>query len=598
MRDQDHQDILRNTEHLRGLLAGCSTETIVRACAADYLKRNNESELPPDLDSPARQTSFLLGIMLTTPEPATPKAFGDEEWKRAVDLLNRIFNAYGNMFFPSVDDTITDAWLKVRQVAMPAFLHYFNSALPARTDQVVERIRLYIVPFDNELLNHFGITSQQTIEICEWMTDGLQCQVARLGDTAKREQTARLTLLDQARNGGWDIDRLKDETRNSPYPDIAREFSEAAQRFSRVSLADLEAPYGSVVAHSFWRLFSVGRGEVKEFKYLTERNIAEERSLYRLSHGEALCPSAHTLFVAAITQFEAYLSSGPLRDRYFRHRDKILEGETERQLCRLVPNRDECLRSVYETADCQFEHDLVIRAGRVCFVVEAKASPPLEPFRDPDKAFTRIRRAFHGDRGIQRAFDQANRIWRRWSSGKPVPLFDDHGNHLTTIDRQTVDEVFMLCVTRDSFGLLAIDLSLLLEIEQGNPYPWAVNILDLEALADAWEYFGWSTDRLTEFLRDRLRLHGRLLSFDELDVAGFFIQHGTLQWLLKWKADRVHLNPVYSNVFDRIYRTKVGGEPVFYRPTNPCLGDLTESLERGYPVVYSPPPITEESETP
>lgn len=586
MRDQDHQDLLQNTEVLRSMLAACSTETIVVACVADYLKRNNELDLLPNLDSPARQTSFLLGLMLTTPEPAAPKEFGDEEWKRAVELLNRIFNAYNNIFFPSAGDEITDAWRKVRQVATPAFLHYFNSALPARTDQLVERIRLYIFPFDDELQNHFGITSQQTIEMCEWITGGLQGSVARLRDAAKREQEARLTLLDRAQNEGWDIDRLRDETRNSAYRDIAHEFSEVAKRFSRVSLADIEARYGSGAAHSFWSLFSVGRGEVKEFKYLTERNIAEERSLYRLSYDEAICPSAHTLFVAAITQFEGYLSAGPLRDRYFRHRDKILESQTERQLCRLVPNRDECLRSVYETAGCQFEHDLVIRAGRVCFVVEAKASPPVEPFRDPDKAFTRIRRAFQDDRGIQKAFNQANRIWRRWSSGEPVPLFDDHGNHLTTIDRQTVDEVFMLCVTRDSFGLLAIDLSLLLEIEQGNPYPWAVNILDLEALADAWEYFGWSTDRLTEFLRHRVKLHGRLLSFDELDVAGFFIQHGTLRWLKDWKADRVHLNPVYSNVFDRIYRTRFGGEPVLYRPTDPCVGNLTESLVRGYPVLH------------
>lgn len=51
-----------------------------------------------------------------------------------------------------------------------------------------------------------------------------------------------------------------------------------------------------------------------------------------------------------------------------------------------------------------------MRLGRTVIVVEAKASPPVEPFRDPDRAFVRVRHAFRSDRGIEHAFEQGRRI--------------------------------------------------------------------------------------------------------------------------------------------------------------------------------------------
>ncbi|HEX9276275.1 MAG TPA: hypothetical protein VGA51_07745, partial [Casimicrobiaceae bacterium] len=81
--------------------------------------------------------------------------------------------------------------------------------------------------------------------------------------------------------------------------------------------------------------------------------------------------------------------------------------------------------SVFETHDQHFEHDLLVRVARTAIVVEAKASPPVEPFRDPDKAFVRIRDAFRSSRGIQHAFDQGRRIFRAWKRGDRVQLYDD-----------------------------------------------------------------------------------------------------------------------------------------------------------------------------
>jgi hypothetical protein len=59
----------------------------------------------------------------------------------------------------------------------------------------------------------------------------------------------------------------------------------------------------------------------------------------------------------------------------------------------------------YEQPDSHFEHDHVVIWQRTLFVFESKASPPPEPFRDPNKAYERIRRAFRSGTGIQAAFN-------------------------------------------------------------------------------------------------------------------------------------------------------------------------------------------------
>lgn len=135
-----------------------------------------------------------------------------------------------------------------------------------------------------------------------------------------------------------------------------------------------------------------------------------------------------------------------------------------------------------------------------------------------------------------------------------------------------------ICVTRDDLGPLAVDLSLLLEKEVQDSYPWAVNIFDLEHLLDAWSYFNWPPDKLCEYLDTRLKLHGKVFSTDELQIAGFFIIHGGLHHVLSQGTDRIFLTPDYADIFDKIYFAKRGGEEVVYAPTEPRFFDPRKML--------------------
>jgi len=56
--------------------------------------------------------------------------------------------------------------VKVREVSMPAFLHYFNTGLLASVQQIEERITTYLVPFDAKLTEAIGISASQALAIC------------------------------------------------------------------------------------------------------------------------------------------------------------------------------------------------------------------------------------------------------------------------------------------------------------------------------------------------------------------------------------------------------------------------------------------------
>ena len=93
-----------------------------------------------------------------------------------------------------------------------------------------------------------------------------------------------------------------------------------------------------------------------------------------------------------------------------------------------------------------------------------------------------------------------------------VSFFDQDGREKGSIFPHDSRFTLCACITRDDFGPLATNLTLLLEKAPDDAYPWATNILDLSTLSEAWAYFGWGSKELRAYLEERLTLHGKVLS--------------------------------------------------------------------------------------
>lgn len=580
------QEITSGLTELRGLVGACSTYSVAGWCFSYHMRTAHSADSADRLSSPAKQIPFLLAVLLSGQEPESPVDFGKDEWERAKSILDRLFSSYMSLYMPTKAElgTLAPEWHRVREVSMLAFLHYFNTGLLASVHQVVERVRIYLAPFDTELSAAIGISASQALAICEWIADRLQKSLDDLQASVHAEREERLKLLDKAEKEKWSLDALREAARDPAYLEKAEKLLSGMNNLGLVSLPELEAAFPGI-AGTFWSQFSVNRGEAPEIRYPTEQSIYEARPLIRISGTEAFCPLVNALFTALLLVGERTLLQSPARDKFLRSRDKALEDEALTKIRAFLSPKASIWSEVYETPDCQYEHDVVAADDGLYLLIEAKAAPPIEPFRDPDKAFVRLRDAFRADKGIQKAYEQGNRIVRRLKAGDVVPLYDARGREVGRLSPEQSKLPVGVCVTRDNFGALATNLALLLEKDTGDSYPWVVNIIDLGNLAEAWSYFGWGPAQLRKYLEQRVLLHGKVFSDDELDYAGYFMRHGGFDSAIKARADLLQLNPEYSSVFDDLYRhLHAGGPPVVIKQTEPVLMDLKRSLVSDQPV--------------
>ena len=80
-----------------------------------------------NLSSPLRQLYYLGGLLISCDDAnATDIQYTPEIWDKIVILLNEIEDEYDKLYFPKSDEEIDEDWKKIRKVAIPSFLSYFN----------------------------------------------------------------------------------------------------------------------------------------------------------------------------------------------------------------------------------------------------------------------------------------------------------------------------------------------------------------------------------------------------------------------------------------------------------------------------------------
>jgi hypothetical protein len=578
MEEKLHTELIKKIEELKDLVKGFSTSSLLNTVAMELRKQSFPDQENSRLVSPAKQCFYLMGIMQQTEEPSEPQTLDEKSTSKLIASLNEVFQLYALIFWPSEEekDDLSEDWHRCREVAMPAFLHYFNTSLMASVEQVENRINEGLLRFDQEITNHIGLSISSCLDICNVIAQLQQNKLDQLYLDAEKERELRLGLLDAAAAKGWSEQRLKEETAKSEYSSFIPRFLE--QMNNLFSFKTDELDHSQEEIEKFLTCFSLKRGAGIEFTYITEENPAESRPIIELSDSYYFCPSINALFTSLLNQLETIVLNSEKRDRFLHHRDMLLENTGESLFLDLLNEEAIAHSGLYETADLHHEHDTIIVSGRNLFLVEAKASPPIEPFRDPEKAYTRIKRHFRSNRGIQKGFEQAERVRRKLAEGVEVSLYDGDSNLALTLNPDDFDNVFSICLTRDDYGPLATNLNLLLEKSAEAPYPWVINQFDLESLVQGYKHLGLKEEHLVLYLNERIQLHGKLFGTDELEYVGFGLKHGGLKDVIEKDADLIFLSPDYSDIFDEIYLSERSGEKVKIDVTRPVLMDAREGL--------------------
>jgi len=202
------------------------------------------------------------------------------------------------------------------------------------------------------------------------------------------------------------------------------------------------------------------------------------------------------------------------------------------------------------------EQDILILWKKYAFIIEAKGYSLREPFRNPEKAFVRIKDDFNACIGY--GYSQTRRIEKKFIDRVPLNITDKDGKLIEKIDTSQFEEDFSIIVNLKSFGQIQTNLSTLLTLEnEDDVYPWAVKLDDLEIFILTMIAKKKKPIDFVNFLLMRETLHGKLICSDELEICGAYLTNKLNQKTID-KTDTIVTVPDLGDIFDEQYHKKMG----------------------------------------
>lgn len=509
------------------------------------------------LNSPSRQAAYLLGIMVSQKNSGA-KELTDYEYSRISKLLNDIFSKYLKAYLPDKSEMakgVTQAWSKPRTVSLPVFISYFFESQKIATDEIRKDILETNDKFESEIAKHFGLSHKDMISITDQIGELLQLNINSIYALVSKLQERQSKLSDISADK---YDDFLEETRKECRP-LLEDFNKSTNEMATFKFDDIKN-IDSNTLDKFKSLYVINKGEGPFIKYITDENIIDESPIITTDGCLFTLASINQVYFAIQRQIESFFkSSKQYADKYRKFRDRKLECDTNEAFKILLPTNSIIIESVYENDKSSNEHDIIIKVDRTILVIEAKAAPRREPLTDPNRAFTRIRDDFKRKSGIQGGCDQAIKLKSLLEKNETTILYDKKGNELLTLNKADFDDVFCICVTKDEFGLLATDLSILLEKPHDIDYPWVVKITDLKYYFSCLKHIGKDWDYFINYLRRRIELMGCLCSSDELEIAGHYLKYDGFGKMKKGGAI-LTFDISESDIFDEIHTAQIEGQ--------------------------------------
>lgn len=567
-----HKGLVAGIEKLRRITCTLSIESIVNFVATEQRRFNEGNLSGKHLSAPFKQGMYLLGIASNQPEPVDATIIDKGKSDQIITILNSIFNKYALAYFPENDEYIegmNSQWQRDRRIAMPAFLRHFTAGFNISTHKIKSWIKYYYQDFDKQIHHHFGISCQTMIDVGTFFEEQILKNYEGVKDTVDGIDSYRhkyIKMMEEDYNSA-----LSDMRSNQKLLSLAEKFHTDTNEIHSIKASELVNRFGEEIKNSILKHFTTTRGCSDLIQYITDENPVTRRPILTVDGDRLYFVLNNSYYQSIINNLDTLLSIGSAANSFLKARDRKLEQKTAELFRRLLPSDAEFYESAFETDRAHFEHDLIIVHDDRLIIIEAKASPPREPLRDPSKAFIRIRDHFKSNAGIQKAYNQAHSLEKNLLTNKKVELYDKKGTRLAVLDSERFRKIYCVCVTRDDFGAMATDLSLLLEKDENFAYPWAVNITDLEFMIDGFFHLGLGYERFYKYLDQRQLLHGKVFGTDELEYAGAFLKYNGLDKFIDAPADFIPLDISESDVFDEIYYAELNGEKITIEQIDPEL---------------------------
>lgn len=534
-----------NTQSILGHLSFLMT-CISNGSAQDELGR---------LTSPMRQLYYLAGLLVTQEGDGTNEIqFDSKDWQKIVDWLIVIEGEYYKLFLPTASEEVTEGWKKSVSAAMPTFLSYFNLGPLNYEEQIIEQIRGTFTSLDDVIVAKTGLTTNEFLQFYEnmdsWCQYNLQSLGAGLNDYPLRDNWKDYTNLEIG---------CVDEA-----PDFVKEYYKERvpmltlvadpgikYRFKPVDMAINGLSEEKI--NTILSLLSIKRKET-DFLYFTGANPLFTRPIVDLENGiYQVFEEKRVLHAVLFILEEICKGEDASKARLTHNKGAYLENKIVGLFSSFFRGEAEIISSYYIDS-C--EQDIMVLWKDYLFIIEAKAYTNREPFRNTEKAFTRIKDDFN--KCIGYAYQQCKRVENKIKMGAPFDLLDKKGQIIKTINPKDFDgNDFYIIVNQESFGQVQVDMSMFITFGDDDAYPWAVRFDDLEVFLLTMLAMKKKPDNLVDFLIMREYLHGHIICSDEGEICGGFLT-GVLTQELAESDETVVCSPDLASVFDEQYRKGMG----------------------------------------
>lgn len=507
------------------------------------------------LGSPMRQLYYLAGLMMTEESEGTNEIqFSEEDWQYIVELLIQIENEYFQLFMPEKSEEVTEEWKKKVGVAMPTFLSYFNLGPLNYEEQLIEQIGGTYSVLNDVIFGKTGVTTEEFLQFYENVDSWCQYNFQSLGIGSK-DYPLRKNWDDYTNLKFGESDEVPEEIKEMGKDRLPMMTLVAdpgiKNRFKPADLAThglTEEKVNNILA-----LLATKRKST-DFLYYTGVNPLLTKPIVDIENGMYQVFEEKRVLHAILYRLEEICKeTEPSKARLTHSKGHYLENKIEELFKKFFGGKAEII-SNYSIDGC--EQDVMVLWKGYMFVIEAKAYTNREPFRNTEKAFTRIKDDFKGCIGY--AHKQCKRVEDKMKAGAPFDLYDRAGAVMKTINPADYDgNDYYIIVNQESFGQVQVDLSTFLDVQEGENYPWAVRFDDLEIFILTLIAKKKKPDFFVDFLIFREYLHGHIICSDEGEICGGYLI-GKLTQEMAEGENVITTASDLAAVFDEQYRKGMG----------------------------------------
>jgi hypothetical protein len=508
------------------------------------------------LSSPLRQLYYLAGLNISSdPSSGYDIRYTPEKWNEIVRLLNDIENEYQNLFFPNNPSEVTEEWMRVRQVAMPSFLTYFNQGPLNYEEQIINWISDLFIPLDHLIESVIALKVVDFIAFYE-----------NLDNLVQRNFQAHTLKKELLRLNWRKYTKIKMGV-SEDAPDFIKEMGEKdmhlyyfmadhgiKDRFYPGEIVSENLPIEKV--NAILKLLTTNRSSTDYLYYTATKpgNPLYEKPILDIGDGMFQVYEVKQVIHAVENLLEQVCTATKENtNKYVELKGKLLEK-------RIIDLFSNFFKTGFKYFQGYFvdgcEQDILFLWENYAFIIEAKGYSLREPFRNPEKAFVRIKDDFNACIGY--GYTQTRRVEKKFIDGVPLRITDKNGKLIEEIDTTRYEKDFSIIVNLKTFGQIQCDLSALLKLEnEDDVYPWAVKLDDLEIFLLTLTAKNKSPEDFANFLLMRETLHGKLICADELEICGGFLLNKLSQKKIK-HLDVIVTAPDLGNIFDNQYRKGMG----------------------------------------